>query len=66
LAVGAEEESGSTIGINGDENDNSTPDTAYQFRSDGIDWIQQTYVNSPNAHEGDNFGVGFAAEAAAV
>ena len=58
VVVGAEEEDSSASGINGDENDNSAPDSgaAYVFLRDGATWSQQAYVKASNTEADDVFG----------
>ncbi len=60
LAVGAPLESGSSVGINGMQNDNSSTfsGAAYIFRfSTSTDaWFQQAYIKASNTGGGDNFG----------
>jgi len=58
LAVGAAQESSSSIGINGDQADNSADSSGavYIFvHSDGT-WRQQAYVKASNTESGDRFG----------
>jgi len=58
LAVSATGEDSSAAGVNGDQADNSAPQTgaAYLFRFDGNSWAQQAYIKASNPGEGDSFG----------
>jgi hypothetical protein len=58
LAVGAEDEDSAAVGIDGDQNDNSTENAGavYVFRFDGAGWFQQAYVKASNTESGDRFG----------
>jgi len=58
LAVGAPFEDSSATGINGVQNDNSTPDAGavYVFSRDSGGWSQQAYVKASNTEAGDEFG----------
>lgn len=58
LVVGSTNEDSSVIGINWDENDNSSEDAgaAYLFIKDPVmGWQQQAYIKSPSAEEDDSF-----------
>lgn len=60
LAVGSYREASNATGINGDETDNSAPESgaAYVFHrgSSSGTWSQQAYVKASNAEAGDQFG----------
>lgn len=59
LAVGADNESSSATGSNGDQADNSAPEAgaAYVFIRDGQGgWSQQVYLKASSADEYDHFG----------
>jgi len=59
LAVGAQGESGSAPGINGDQSNDSFPNAGavYVFARDGMDtWSQQAYIKSASPDVGDDFG----------
>jgi len=62
LAVGAWSEDGSATGINGDESDNSAPDSGavYIFTRSGSSWTQQAYVKASNTEANDWFGTSVA------
>lgn len=57
--VGADGEDGSATRVNGDETDDSSPDSgaAYVFHRSGTTWVQQAYLKASNTAEGDGFGV---------
>ena len=58
LAVGAYNEDSGAPGINGDQEDNSEPDSGavYVFEHSGATWSQQSYIKASNTEAGDNFG----------
>jgi len=58
IVVGAGEEDSSATGVNGDEADNSAPESgaAYVFVRNGTAWVQQAYLKASNTAEGDWFG----------
>ncbi len=57
LAVGAEFEDGSSIGINGADNDTaSAAGATYVFRFNGIAWNQEAYIKPLNTGADDAFG----------
>jgi hypothetical protein len=58
LAVGACFEASSAKGIDGDQGDNTSPNSgaAYVFRRAGATWMQEAYVKASNAGVADNFG----------
>ncbi|MBM1144476.1 hypothetical protein GN155_011885 [Alcanivorax sp. ZXX171] len=62
LAVGADGESSSALGIGGDESDNSADESGavYVFTRSGTAWAQQAYLKASNADMGDSFGVSIA------
>src|SRR6478735_4147698 len=59
LAVGAQFEASNATGVNGDQTDNSAPNSGavYVFtRANGV-WTQQAYLKASNTEAGDQFGV---------
>ncbi len=58
LAVGAMFESSAAIGINGNQDDNSTTDSGavYLFVRNGDTWQQQAYIKASNTEANDFFG----------
>ncbi len=58
IVVGAFGEDSATLGVNGNQNDNSAggAGAAYVFVRDGTTWIQQAYLKASNADAGDIFG----------
>jgi len=58
LAIGATGEDSCATGIDGDQNDNSCPDSGavYLFRYSGDGWHQEAYVKASNTEAGDRFG----------
>jgi hypothetical protein len=58
LAVGAEHESSSATGINGDSNDNSAnhAGAVYLFERRETSWQQTTYLKASNTGSNDRFG----------
>jgi hypothetical protein len=59
LAVSASFEDSAAIGVNGDETDNTAPESgaAYLFtRDSGGTWTQQAYIKASNTDSGDWFG----------
>jgi hypothetical protein len=58
LAVGAWSEDSNATGINGNQDDDSTPDAGavYMFHFDGSDWSQQAYIKASNTEPSDSFG----------
>lgn len=58
VVVGAEGEDAASIGINGNQADNSTVDSgaAYVFVRTGSNWIQQAYLKASNVDSYDEFG----------
>lgn len=58
LAVGAPYEDGGSTGIDGNQADNSAPESGavYVFARSGTAWAQQAYVKASNTGTGDLFG----------
>ncbi|GKS62748.1 hypothetical protein YTPLAS72_00520 [Nitrospira sp.] len=58
LVVGARFEDSAATGINGNQADNSAPDSGavYVFTRTGGIWSQQAYVKAANTEAGDEFG----------
>jgi uncharacterized repeat protein (TIGR01451 family) len=58
IIVGAPLEDGNATGANGNQSDNSTPDSgaAYVFVRNGSTWSQQAYIKSSNPDIADLFG----------
>ena len=58
LAVGAYAEASNAKGVNGDQSDNSAPDSGavYVFTRTGSAWNQQAYIKASNAETNDSFG----------
>ncbi len=58
LAVGARNEDGGSTGVEGDQADNSAPESGavYVFTRSGTAWGQQAYVKASNTGAGDGFG----------
>jgi len=58
LAVGANLEASSAMGVNGDQDDNSVfgAGAVYVFVRDGATWSQQAYVKASNTDAADVFG----------
>ena len=58
LDVGAPLEASSSIGVDGDLADNSSPNSGavYVFTRSGTIWSQQSYIKASNTDGGDNFG----------
>ena len=62
LAVGAPKEDSVSVGINGDETDNTSADQGAVYiyaRQNGI-WVKQAYLKSPKAQAGEYFGYSLA------
>jgi hypothetical protein len=70
LAVGAEFEDSSAIGIGGSESSNATADSgaAYLFRRAASTWVQEAYVKASNTGLSDGFGhaVAFSSDGTAL
>jgi FG-GAP repeat len=58
VAVGAQHESSSSRGINGNQHDDSAYNAGavYVFARTGNTWAQQAYIKASNAEAGDHFG----------
>jgi cysteine-rich repeat protein len=58
LAVGAYVEDSAAQGVDGNQADNSAPDSGavYVFRRTGITWQQEAYIKASNTGVGDLFG----------
>ena len=58
LVVGAVNEDGATVGINGNQASNAALDAGavYVFTRSGTTWTQQSYVKASNTNAGDLFG----------
>ena len=58
LVVGASGEDSQATGINGDDTDNSAPNSGavYVFTRSGSTWTQQAYIKASNTGTGDRFG----------
>lgn len=63
IAVGARLEDSNATGINGDQGNNTAPDSGavYLFKRSGGVWAQQAYLKASNSNSGDQFGVSVAA-----
>jgi hypothetical protein len=64
LVVGSEWESSSSIGVGGNQDDNSTlaAGAAYVFSRSGETWTQQAYLKASNTDYADKFGSSVAIE----
>ena len=58
IVIGAPYEASSAVGINGNQNDNSAPNSgaAYVFVRNGRTWSQQAYLKASNTHGNQHFG----------
>src|SRR5512145_1841660 len=58
IAVGAQHESSSARGVNGNQNNDDAYNSGsvYVFTRNGEPWTQQAYVKASNAGNGDHFG----------
>jgi hypothetical protein len=58
LAVGAHGEDSAATDINGNQNDDSAPESGavYVYTSSGATWSQQAYIKASNTEAGDHFG----------
>ncbi len=58
LAVGARQEDSGATGVDGNQHDNSAPQSGavYVFTRSGTQWAQQAYVKAGNTGAGDLFG----------
>jgi hypothetical protein len=64
LAVGAQGESSSSAGVNGEANEDALQSgAAYVFTRTGETWTQQAFVKASNPEEQDNFGASVALSA---
>ncbi len=59
LAVGAFHEDSGSVGVNGNQLDNTLSDSgaAYVFVRNGTTWSQQAYLKASNPHSNDLFGI---------
>jgi hypothetical protein len=64
VVVGAPDEGSAASGVNGDQANNSAPDSgaAYVFTRAGGAWSQQAYLKASNTRAGASFGWGLALE----
>jgi hypothetical protein len=62
VVVGAYNEASNATGINGNQADNSAPNSgaAYVFSRSGATWMQQAYLKASNSSSNDLFGVSVA------
>jgi hypothetical protein len=62
VAVGSRLEDSDAIGINGNQENNTAPDSGavYLFARSGGIWTQQAYLKASNSNVGDQFGVSVA------
>jgi hypothetical protein len=62
VVVGAPSEASWATGVNGDQSDDSAPDSgaAYVFVRSGMNWTQQAYLKASNTDAGDAFGISVA------
>ncbi len=58
IVVGATNEASNAAGVNGDQSNNSLPESgaAYVFTRSGTTWTQQAYLKASNPGAGDYFG----------
>ncbi len=58
VVVGAHRESSTSIGLNGNQNDNNAVNSgaAYVYTRSGTTWTQQAYIKASNTGPGDEFG----------
>lgn len=58
LAIGAMNESSSSTGVDGEQNDDSSPSSGavYVFRRNSGSWKQEAYIKASNTDPEDNFG----------
>ncbi len=58
VVVGAFQEASATTGVNGNQSDNSAPNSgaAYVFTRSGTTWSQQAYLKASNTARNDRFG----------
>ena len=64
LAVGAFHEDSGSVGVNGNQSDNTLADSgaAYVFFRNGTTWSQQAYLKASNSHSNDLFGISVAVQ----
>ena len=62
LVVGAPQEGSNAIGVNGDQSNNSAPNSGavYVFTRTGGVWTEQAYLKASNTNTNDQFGVSVA------
>ncbi len=62
MVVGAYAEDSNATGVNGNQSDNSAPNSGavYVFVRSGTNWSQQAYLKASNTGVGDNFGISVA------
>jgi T5SS/PEP-CTERM-associated repeat protein len=62
IVVGAQQEDSNASGVNGNQSNNSAPDSgaAYVFVRNGTNWIQQAYLKASNTASNDFFGAAVA------
>ncbi len=62
LAVGAFQEDSSSVGVDGNQSDNTSRDAgaAYVFVRNGTVWSQQAYLKASNTRSNQNFGLSLA------
>ena len=62
VVIGAPFEDSSSVGINGNQNNNNAADSGavYVFVRNGTTWSQQAYLKASNTGTGDGFGAGVA------
>jgi uncharacterized repeat protein (TIGR02543 family) len=58
IVIGAKEEDSGTVGVNGDQSNNTAPDSgaAYVFVRNGTTWAQQAYLKASNTGISERFG----------
>jgi trimeric autotransporter adhesin len=62
LAIGAPFEDGNSVGVGGDQGNNSTVDSGavYVYFRSGTTWQQQAYIKASNTDQYDHFGMNIA------
>jgi hypothetical protein len=62
IVIGAPSEDSNATGVNGDQNNNESPDSgaAYIFVRTGTNWVQQAYLKPSNTTAGSVFGLSVA------
>jgi len=65
LAVGAPNEDGNAVGVNGQANNNGAPNSGavYVYTRNGSQWVFQAYVKASNTNASDSFGTAVALSA---